>query len=813
MAMTSAIGRPIVRKEDARLLTGRGNYIADLQLDGMAFGVAVRSPHAHARIRSIDIGKCNAMPGVLMVLTSADPVIARTGGIPWELRPPVPKDEDGKADAILELALQPILARDVVRYVGEPVAFVVGATVEAATAAAELVAIDYEPLPSVTAPEAAVAEGAPWLWRQIPHNVYFPFEKGDRAAVEAAFAEAHHVSRVVLRNNRVAANPIEPRGCAAQFDPKEARYILYAATGKPHLLKRDIARAVLKIDPERIRVLTRDVGGGFGAKNHVYPEHVLTMLAAERVGRPVKWLATRSEMFVGDAHGRDQYVTAALALDKAGKFLGLKVSIVVNLGAYLSPRGVVPPIVGGRAMQGAYAIPAVHLDVRAVLTNSTPVGTYRGAGGPEVAYILERLVDRAARELQIDAAEIRRRNLIQAGQVPYVNAFGSKYDREPFTRILDDALELSEWRQFASRRREARRRQKLRGIGLAYVLEAHGMGISEEAIVDVNPDGRVAVLIGTMSNGQGHETSYAQIVASVLGVSTDDVDLFQGDTDLIPTGNGTGASRSITVGGAALHEACADILAKAKKIAARLLQSAPELIELGQGIFRARGRAGTATWADIARASRDPQLNSGADRVELRSRRRFDPPNFTYPNGCHICEVEVDPASGQVEVVAYSMVHDVGIAINPAIVAGQLQGGVVQGIGQALCEQLVYDAEGQLLTGSFQDYAMPRARQLPDFRLSIVQSRSSANPLGAKGSGESGALGAPPAVINAIVDALSAHGVTHIEMPATAMQVWQVLDNAKKKGATQAVDRPPPRLAGSNSRTQSETTIPRRANP
>jgi len=339
------------------------------------------------------------------------------------------------------------------------------------------------------------------------------------------------------------------------------------------------------------------------------------------------------------------------------------------------------------------------------------------------------------------------------------------------------------------------------------------MGISEEAIVDVTADGRVAVLIGTMSNGQGHETSYAQIVAGVLGVSTDDVDLFQGDTDLIPTGNGTGASRSITVGGAALHDACIDVLAKAKKIAARLLQSAPELIELEQGVFRVRGRAGTATWSDIAKASRDPQLASSADCVELKSRRRFDPPNFTYPNGCHICEVEVDPASGQVEVVAYSMVHDVGVAINPAIVAGQLQGGVVQGIGQALCEQLVYDTEGQLLTGSFQDYAMPRARQLPDFRLSIVQSPSSANPLGAKGSGESGALGAPPAVINAIIDALSIHGMTHIEMPATAMQVWQALEDARKKNAARVVDRPPPQGAESNSRIRLETAIPKRANP
>jgi carbon-monoxide dehydrogenase large subunit len=774
-----AVGSPIVRKEDARLLTGRGCYIADLQFEEMAHGAVVRSTHAHARILKVDIEEAAAMPGILLVLTATDPAIAKLGGIPWELRPPVPVDAEGSNDKRLDLALQRILARDVARYVGEPIAFVVGESLAAAQAAAEVVGVHYEALASVTAPDEAVADGAPILWPEFPNNVYFPFERGDRPAVDAAFAVASHVTEVELRNNRLAANPMEPRGCIGIFETDTNRYILHAATGKPHLLKRDISGAVLHIPADRIRVLTGDVGGGFGAKNHVYPEHVLTMLAAERTGRPVKWIATRSEMLVSDAHGRDQMVKAALALDDKGKFVGLKVSIVVNLGAYLSPRGVVPPIVGGRALQGAYAIPAVHLDVRAVLTNTTPVGTYRGAGGPEVMYILERLVDCAARELKLDPGEIRRRNLIPVAQIPFTNAFGSTYDSENFTECLDKAIELSGWDEFKERRRAAAKRGKLRGIGMAFVIEAHGLGVGEEATIEVQPDGRTKLLIGTMSNGQGHETTYAQIMATDLGLGIDDVDVIQGDTDIIPTGNGTGASRSITVGGAAVRLACRQVLANAKVIAARLLQARPESIDVIDGVFRAQGSAATATWADVAAAANDPQITPALEASGLKVRRRFDPANYTFPSGCHICEVEIDPATGQVAVVDYSMAHDSGTAINPEIVAGQLEGGVVQGLGQALCEEIVYDAEGQLLTGSLQDYAMPRAEDVPRLRMAMMEFPSSANPLGAKGAGESGTQGAPPAVINAIVDALSDYGVRHIDMPATAMRIWDTMQKTK----------------------------------
>jgi carbon-monoxide dehydrogenase large subunit len=772
------LGASLGRKEDARLVTGHGRYVADIALEGMVYGAVVRSPHAHARIRSIEFARAMTVPGALLVLTPDDPQMVRLGRIPWEMAPPLPKSAGTAAEAKLQLGLQPILARETTRYVGEPVAFVVARTPDAAADAAELVHVDYDELPSVTSPYRAVAADAPQLHSEFPDNVYFTFEKGDRAAVEAAFARAHHVTELELRNNRLAANPIEPRGCIGSFDPASQRYTLHAATGKPHLLKRDIARAILGIDPDRIRVITGDVGGGFGAKNHVYPEHVLTMLAAERVGRPVKWISTRSEMYLSDAHGRDQFVRAALALDAQGKIVGLKTSIIANLGAYLSPRGVVPPILGGRALQGAYAIPAVHLDVRAVLTNSTPVGTYRGAGAPEVMFILERLVDCAARECGLDPIEIRRRNLIPVTAMPFKNAFGVSYDRENFIENLDAAVSLAQWEQFPQRKKEAEGRGRLRGIGVSYTLEAVGLGVSEEATVKIQPDGRTEILIGTMSNGQGHETTYAQIAAADLGVPIERVDVVQGDTDRIRSGNGTGASRSITVGGAALRLACGDVVTEAKRVAARLLQAAPELIEIVDGTFQAHGSNATVSWVEIAKVAEDPQLGS-PDGVALAATRRFDPPNYTFPNGCHICEVEIDPSTGAVEIVGYAMVHDVGVAINPKIVAGQLIGGVVQGIGQALCEAVVYDSDGQLQTGSFQDYAMPRAAGIPPFRLIIKQVPASINPLGAKGCGEAGATAAPPAVINAVVNALAGFGVRHIEMPATAMRVWNAMNSAE----------------------------------
>jgi carbon-monoxide dehydrogenase large subunit len=775
------LGSDLPRKEDARLVSGRGCYVADLRLEGMVHGAVVRSPHAHARIRGIDAAGAMAMPGVLLVLSAQDARIAALGPIPWELRPPA-HAAGAEVDARLETGLQPILARDVARYLGEPVAFVVADTPHAAADAAERVVVDYETLPAVTSPDGAVRAAAPCLHAAFPGNVYFTFDKGDRAAADAAFAGAHHVAELELRNNRLAANPMEPRGCIAEFDPIGGRFTLHASTGKPHLLKRDIARGILGIDAERIRVLTQDVGGGFGAKNHVYPEHVLTMLAAERLARPVRWIATRAEMLLSDAHGRDQFVRAALALDARGRFVGLKVSIIANLGAYLSPRGVVPPILGGRALQGAYDIPAVHLDVRAVFSNSTPVGTYRGAGAPEVMYILERLVDCAARESGIDPAVIRRRNLIPLRAMPYKNAFGVSYDREDFVENFDAALALAEHKGFAERRRQSRRRGKLRGLGISYTLEAVGLGISEEATVSVGADGRAEVLIGTMSNGQGHETTYAQIAAVDLGLPPDAIDVVQGDTDRIRSGNGTGASRSITVGGAALRLACRDLVEAGRALAAHLLQAAPERVALAGGLFRVEGSVAAMNWSELASAARDPQIVAAAGGAVLSITRRFDPPNYTFPSGCHVCEVEIDPATGVAAVVGYAMVHDVGVAINPQIVAGQLVGGVVQGIGQALCEAVVYDGDGQLLSGSFQDYAMPRAHDAPPFRLVIKQVPASINVLGAKGCGEAGATAAPPAVINAVVDALADFGVRHVEMPATAARIWRAIETGRAAG-------------------------------
>ncbi len=754
------------RKEDLRLLTGRGRYVADRVLPGEAHAVVVRSPHAHARILRIDTSAAAAAPGVLAIIAADDPDILALGPIPWELPPPVADITDER----LRRPLQPVMARDVARYLGEPVAFVVAETLHRAMDAAELVDIDYQPLASVTAPDKAAVPGAPALWPEFPDNVYFRFQKGDAPAVASAFAEAAHVVEMTLTNNRVAASPLEPRSYAADWNAAVQRWTLYAAASKPHLLKRVIAGAILGVDANSLRVLTEDVGGGFGAKNQVYPEQVLVLLAARRTGRPVKWISSRSEMAASDAQGRDQVSHAALALDADGGFLAVRASTDAALGAYLSPRGIVSPIACGRTLPGAYRIPAAHVDVRAVFTNTVPTAPYRGAGQPETMFLLERLVDLAARRLGLSPVELRRRNLIPAAALPYENALGVTYDTGDYAANLDRAWVLADGPGFAVRRDESRRRGRLRGIGLSYTVEACGMHVDEEATVRLDPAGRPEVLIGTMSNGQGHETVYAQIVAEALGCAVDEVNVVQGDTDRVAKGNGTGASRSLTVGGTALLLACRDLAAAGRAVGAELLQAGSEGIETCPGGFRVAGTGRPATWQAIA-----------AHRGGLAATHGFNPANYTFPNGCHVAEVEVDAATGAVQLLAYTMVHDVGRAVNPAIVAGQLHGGVAQGIGQALLEHLRYDAAGQVVTATLLDYALPRADNLPIFQLELNGIPSTVNPLGARSVGEAGPTAAPPAVINALLDALAPLGVTHVEMPATPQAVWQAIRKAAQR--------------------------------
>ncbi len=748
------------RREDHRLLTGSGRYVADWNTPGLAHGVVVRSPVAHARIRGVDATAASGAPGVLEVLLPDDPEVAALGTIPWEMPPP-------DADEMSKGPLQPVLARGTARYLGEPIAFVVAETQAQAQDAAELVDIHYETLPCVTEPDSAAVPDAPLLWPDYPGNVYFRFHKGDEEVVAKAFAEAAHVAELSVRNNRLSANPMEPRVYAGEWDQTTGRWTLRVAAGKPHPLKRIIAGSILGIDADRIRVIVEDVGGGFGAKNQVYPEQVLVMLAARRVGRPVRWLASRCEMMISDAQGRDQVSTAALAVAADGRFLAVRATIFAALGAYFAPRGLVSPIAGGRTLPGVYDIPAASIDVQAMFTNTVPTAPYRGAGQPEIMFLIERLVDRAARMLGISPVEIRRRNMIAPEALPYTNAFGITYDTGDFPANLARAREFADWDGFEARREEARGRQRLRGIGLSSTIEACGMHVDEQALVRMASDGKSEVLIGTMSNGQGHETVYAQLVAEALGCAASDVTVVQGDTDRIATGNGTGASRSLTVGGSALLLACRDVVEQGCVAAAELLQADPAAVEPCPGGFRVRGTERMATWDTVA-----------GHRGGLTAEHRFNPDNYTFPSGCHVCEVEIDPETGVVALEAYTMVHDVGRAINVSVVAGQLEGGVTQGIGQALLEQVRYDVDGQVITGSFLDYAMPHADEIPSFRLELSGIPSVVNPLGAKSVGEAGPTAAPPAVIIAVLDALAPLGVDHIEMPATPESVWRAIRSA-----------------------------------
>ena len=749
------------RREDVRLLTGRGRYVADWNPPGLAHGIVIRSPVAHAHITGIDTSAAVLAPGVIAVLGADDPEIAALGLIPWELPPP-------NADERANVPLQPVLARGTARYLGEPLAFVVADTVAQAQDAAELVDIGYETLLSVTAPDTAAADGAPLLWPGYPGNVYFRFHKGDGEAVDKAFAEAGHMVKISVVNNRLAANPMEPRVYTGDWNAVTGRWTLRAAASKPHLLQRVIAGAILGVEGDRIHVITEDVGGGFGAKNHVYPEQVLVLLAARRTGRPVQWIASRSEMMVSDAQGRDQVSTAALAFDGDGRFQAVRVSTFAALGAYFSPRGLVSPIAGGRTLPGVYDIPAAKIDVCAMFTNTVPTAPYRGAGQPEVMFIIERLVDVAARELGISSVVIRQRNMIAAEKLPYTNALGVIYDTGNFQANLARACLLADFDGFSARRDLALGRGRLRGIGLSSTIEACGMHVDEEATIQIGDDGQIVLLIGTMSNGQGHETVYAQLVAEALCCAADDVSIVQGDTDRVATGNGTGASRSLTVGGSALIFACRDIFAQGRDAAAELLQSDPVSIEPSPGGFRVLDTEQFVSWSAIA-----------THRGGLSASHRFNPENYTFPSGCHICEVEVDPETGAVQLATYIMVHDVGRAINAAVVAGQLQGGVTQGIGQALLEHVRYDDDGQVVSGTFLDYAMPRADNIPSFYLELSGIPSTVNPLGAKSVGEAGPTAAPPAVINALLDALAPFGVSHIDMPATSYAVWHAIQKSK----------------------------------
>jgi carbon-monoxide dehydrogenase large subunit len=768
-------GQAIRRVEDERFLTGAGRYTDDIVLPAMAFGAVVRSPHAHGVLKAVDVDSARAMPGVLGIFTAADLDAAGVGGLPTTI---LVKNRDGSRMTVPD---RPVLARDRVRFVGEPVAFVVAETAQQARDAAEAVFPDIDPLDAAPDIATALTDGAPVLHPDAaPGNILFDWESGDPEATAEQFARAARIVSLDLVNSRVAPTPMEPRGAIGRFDPEADRYELFTGSQGSHTLRGWLAEHVFKVPEERIRVVSPDVGGGFGMRLFLMNEHALVMAAAKALGRPVKWIADRSEGFASDLHGRDHLTRAELALDADGRFLAIRADVRANLGAYCSQNAAFIPTMAGAAMiVGVYAFKAATYRARGVISNSTPVDAYRGAGRPEAAYLLERLVEAAARETGLSVDEIRRRNFIPADAMPYTTALGRTYDSGDFATVLEEGLRDADWAGFEGRRAAAAAAGRLRGIGLSFYIEASGGGGDESATVQVAPDGMVTVLIGSQSTGQGHETAYGQMVADALGVPLESIRVRQGDTDEVPTGKGTGGSRSIPVGGAALAAAADELVVRAREIAAGLLEAdGPDAVEhdADAGLFRRRGTNRVLTLAEVARAAAE----SGAGGLSVT--QAWKPPQATYPNGCHVCEVEIDPDTGEVRVDRYTIVDDVGTVLNPMLLRGQIIGGAVQGLAQALMEEVRYDPEtGQLLTGTLQDYQVPRVRDIPDIRFRAVEDfPCRTNPLGVKGAGEAGTIGATPAVINAVVDALAPLGIHHIDMPATPHRVWQAIQTARK---------------------------------
>ncbi|MCS6931799.1 MAG: xanthine dehydrogenase family protein molybdopterin-binding subunit [Acetobacteraceae bacterium] len=767
------LSQPVRRIEDPRLLTGRGRYTDDVPAPAGALrGYVLRSPHAHAAIRGIETAAARAMPGVHAVFTAADLAAEGLGELPCTI-PLANRDGTPRAETP-----RFALASDLVRHVGDPVAFVVAETLQAAKDAAEAIAVDYEVRDSATDLATATEPGRPQVWHTAPNNIAFDWEAGDKARTDALFTQAAHVSRLSVINNRIVVASMEGRACLAEWDG--ARFTLHAGTQGSWLIRRLLAESVFKLPQEAFRVITPDVGGGFGMKLYLYPEYVLCAFAARRLGRPVRWAAERNEAFLSDTHGRDNISHAELALDKDGRFLALRVRTLANMGAYLSTFApYIPTGAAAKVLASVYGFEAVHAHVLGVLTHTVPVDAYRGAGRPEMNYLLERLIDTAARETGRDRIELRRRNMVRPEQMPFTSAAGQRYDSGDFARVLDEALARADWAGFPARRAEAKRRGRLRGIGLAYYLEATGGSPTERAEVRFAEDGCVEVVVGTQSTGQGHETAYAMITAKELGVPMERIRIVQGDSDAAPFGGGTGGARSLYSEGTALLATTATVIERGRQAASEALEAAAADIEFASGRFTIAGTDRSIGILELAARQREKRAR-GEEAITLDAAEVAQIPAHTFPNGCHIAEVEVDPETGAIAIPRYLVVDDVGHAINPLIVRGQVHGGVVQGLGQALLERTAFDpASGQLLTASFMDYALPRAEDVPAIEVDLIEVPCETNPLGVKGAGEAGAVGSPPALINALLDALAEAGVRHLDMPATPEAVWRALSAAK----------------------------------
>ncbi|MDE2625541.1 MAG: xanthine dehydrogenase family protein molybdopterin-binding subunit [Burkholderiales bacterium] len=777
----SPIGQPLRRREDQRFLTGAGQYTDDVVMHGQTYAAFLRSPYAHARIKSINLDAALRAPGVVRIFTGADLAEAKVGGLPcgWLIH-----SKDGSP---MKEPGHPVLAQGKVRHVGDQVAMVVAETLLQAKDAAELIVVDYEELPAVI--DITKAEGhAGSVHDDVPNNVCYDWGHGNKDAVDAAFKTAAHVSTLDIVNNRLIPNAMEPRAANASYTKHDESYTLYVANQNPHVERLLMCAFVLGLPESKVRVIAPDVGGGFGSKIFLYAEETALVWASKHVGRPIKWTADRSEAFLTDAHGRDHVTKVELAMDAKGMFLALRVKTIANMGAYLSTfASSVPTILYATLLAGQYKTPAIYAEVKAVFTNTAPVDAYRGAGRPEATYVVERIVEQAARDMKMDPAAIRRQNFITT--FPYATPVGLTYDIGNYAAHLDKAMEMADVAGFPARKAASAAKGKKRGLGYSCYIEACGLapsniagalgaraGLFEAGEVRVHPTGTVTVFTGSHSHGQGHETTFAQVVAAKLGIPVGNVEIVHGDTGRVPFGMGTYGSRSLSVGGTAIVKAVDKIIAKGKKIAAHLLEAADTDIEFENGEFKVKGTDKKVPFGSVSLTAYVPH-NYPLDKLEpgLNENAFYDPTNFTYPSGSYICEVEVDPETGKVKIEQFVAVDDFGNIVNPMIVEGQVQGGIAQGLGQAMLEGCAYDTtSGQLLTGSYMDYAMPRASDIPNLKISNVVTPCTHNPLGVKGCGEAGAIGSPPAYINALTDAL---GVKDIAMPATVERVWRAANN------------------------------------
>jgi aerobic carbon-monoxide dehydrogenase large subunit len=774
------IGQAVRRVEDRRFLLGQGRYVDDISLPGQCYGVTVLSPHAHARIKRIDIDKAKAAPGVLCVLTGADAAAQKLGSFTAHLMP-----EDFGAPKG-HRTFQPVLNAEKVRFVGDRVAFVVAETLAQARDAAELVEVDYEPLPAVVNLEDTAKDGAPKVWEDCPQgNVGFRLMFGNKEATDAAFAQAKHVVQLRVENNRLSPVAMEPRAAIGDYNAAEESYTLYTTSQNPHGVRMEMSH-IFHVPENRIRVIAPDVGGGFGLKGNPFPDDALVLWAARRLRRPVKWVASRSESMLTDHCGRETVYYGELALDEHGKILALRARCLFQLGAYFVGAALAAGAFSVRFIPEAYDIQTMHILSQGLFTNTSQSGPYRGAGRPEAAYFTERLVEHAARVIGMDPAEIRRRNLIPPSKLPYATPTLWNYDSGEFQRLMDKCIELSDWKGFAARKKASQKNGKLRGRAVSYYIEFGGI-FNDRMDLRFNPDATLTILGGTHSHGQGHATVFAQLAHEWLGVPLEDIRYVQGDTAQVPMGRGTYGARSAIVGGNALKAASEAIIEKGKQLAATLMEADAADIEFKDGQYRVVGTDKAITITDVAKAAYAPMGPlTGKFGVGLEASGSFSPEPPSHPNGAHVCELEVDPETGEVTIDRYFVVDDLGRVLNPLIVRGQIHGGVVQGLGQALLEHQVYDRQsGQLISGSFMDYGMPRADTMPNVEAELEEVPCKTNPLGVKGIGESGTIGAPPTVINALIDALAPLGVDRIDMPATPLRVWQAISRARSGAAAQ----------------------------